>query len=307
MRKSLILFIFFLVQIVTSYAQAVIINDNNHLVKENELYLITVDFLWKIKNAHYIGGHINIADTLVYIKILAPKEKRDKKSNEKIKIGNSYEMTLFRYYPYELCHEIDRYHNYNLLFGDKVVCLQATDCLNYIFTTDNLQGLYYFVLDTSSTNLKHHVQEREIAYDTFMSILKKDQQFIDKIVDVPTVISCQRKMACSFSIVDHQYIRCLPPYKLKDKFHWCEIAAKEFNLPDKLFFMVTHLASFSEFSAFEISSYVTIKSIDSVYDNGKYMTYRILWVSSLDPYEFCTYFSFKKDKESRKLVGISTL
>lgn len=326
-RKSYFLFLFF-VQIVNLSAQpnmgerrvdsiptpreqkqeTVVINDYAFLIKEDSLYNIIVDFVWRIKNAYYIGGHTNIADTTIYVKILEP-ETKNISMVPKIRIGDVYEMRLFRYYPYRLSHSTDYYHNYNLLFGKKIVCLQATDCLNIIFTTNNLHGLHYFrensFPNNFSSNLQQYIQRKDMASIMFWSIIQKNNQFINRHINSSAVKACQKRKSCPYSIVDHQNIHCLPPFVVKNNHRWINNATKAFDFSDMLFNMITS-PYLNMNNTTELETSITINNIDIVYFNDKYVTYRILWVSSLFlPINCCTYLSFKKHKGNMKLIGIS--
>ncbi len=284
-----------------------IINDNALLIKEDSLYDITVDFVWKIKNAYYIGGHTNIADTMIYVKILEPKTKVNNKGS-KIKIGDTYGMRLFRYYPYCLTHSIDYYHNYNLLFGKRVVCLQATYCLSFIFTTNSLTGLYYLTEDSLPPpfNIQHPIQEKETVATTFFSIIQKNKQSIYQLVDFSAIKNCQKKMGCSYSIVDHQDIHCLPPFSIRKASQGLKKSIKAFDLSDMLFNKLTS-PYLNHYESSVLKTSVKINNIGLVFSDDKYITYRILWVSSLFPSIMCcTFLSFKKNQEGIKLIGLSS-
>lgn len=284
--------------------------DNAYLIKDDSLYLVTVDFLWRIKNAHYIGAHIHIADSTVYVKILEPITNNGI-CGEKIKTGESYQMRLFRYYPFQLSHEIDYYHNYNLLFGKTIVSLQATDCLDYIFTTDNLHGLSYLdnndsLCDDLSTEVRQFVYDNGIALQSFLAIIQKDEQKIRSLVDSCAVMNRQCKMAIPYSLVEHGNVHCLPPYKLKNQKQWFREKTDCLNLSDKLFFAMTN-SYFDKCFFTEIFPSITINKIEVVYYQGKFVTYRLLWSSSLVSHSFCTYLSFKKYNNHIKLIGLSTI
>lgn len=324
-RKSCFLFLF-LLQIVILSAHpnvesrldsipneqkqdTVIIKDNASLIKEDSLYDITMDFVWRIKNAYYIGGHTNIADTTIYVKILEPKTKVNSKGS-KIKIGDTYGMRLFRYYPHCLTHSIDYYHNYNLLFGKRVVCLQATDCISFIFTTNYLTSLHYLNEDSffrkTSLDKRHSIQEKETVITTFFSIIKKDKRSIKQLVDFSAIKACQKKMGCSYSIVDHQNIRCLPPFSIRKNSQGLKKSIKTFDFSDMLFNKLT-TPYLSHYKSSELETSINIGNIGLVYSDDKYITYRILWGSSLFPsVMYCTFLSFKKNKEGIKLIGLSS-
>ena len=284
--------------------------DNTCLIMDDSLYNVTIDYLWRIKNAFYIGAHTDISDTKVHVKIIEPKVNINS-TVSRIKVGNTYSMRLFRYYPYPLRHSTDYYQNYNFLFGNSIVCLQATDCLSYIFTTNNLVGLsYYSENDDSSGNnsldLHQRTKDQEVAYKTFTSIIRKDSLSIIDLVDTSQVMANLKKMSVSFSIVDHKNIHCLPPYKLEKKPQHFNNKLKGLAFPDKLYYLITYPAVFDTISAKEFEKALVISKIDVVYHYQEYITYRILWHSTLASYNYCTYLSFKYWNDTYKLVGVSS-
>lgn len=287
-----------------------ITTDNTFLIKDDSLYNVTVDYIWKIKNAFYIEAHTDISDTIVHVKIIEPKVNNNS-TMSRIKVGNTYSMRLFRYYPYPLKHSTDYYLNYNFLFGNSIVCVQATDCLSYIFTTNNLVGLSYYskndgYISNNSIDRYRRVKDQEVAYKTFNSIIRKDILSIIDLVDTSQVMANLKKMAISFSIVDHKHIHCLPPYRLEKKTQYYNSKLKRLSFPDKLYYLITYPAVFDTISAKEFEKALVISKIDVVYHYQDYITCRILWHSTLTSYNYCTYLSFKYWNDTYKLVGVSS-
>ena len=173
------------------------------LIDENEVYDYTIDFISCIKHSYYIGAHAMIADTIVYIKILSPKIK-GYQGYKKIKPGKIYPMQVKLLYPNPLKHSLDWYYHYVFLFRENVVCLQATDCMKYIFISDNLKGLRYIQSKDIDT-LPQFIQlmnTDSLANNIILSILKKANIGLNTYVDTSSVTNCLKKIPCGFSIVD---------------------------------------------------------------------------------------------------------
>ena len=293
----------------SSRYKQIFIKDYAFIIDEDSNYSFTVDFIRRIKNAYYIGAHTTVLDSTIFVKILEP---RIAKPNRKgiIQVGNSYEMCLMRYYPYPLSHTIDYYINYNFLFGKRLVSMQSTDCLSYIFFTNNLEGLYYTNMESKSfvsngSTKIQNIHNTEIVYNIFLSIVRKDKSVTEPIVDGCAVIANAKKQADKYSLVDHRHIHCVPPFKLKTKRYKFNHDTKKLNLSEKLCYILMGAYSFRcAYDTNDIFSSITVQDINLVYDNESYVTYRLLWTSSLIRRDFCTYFSFKLSKNGMKLVGI---
>lgn len=292
----------------SKYTQ-VLIRDYAFIIDEDSTYSFTVDFIRRIKNAYYIGAHTTVLDSTIYVKIIEPLINKPNKKGI-IRVGNSYKMRLIRYFPYPLSHAIDYYINYNFLFGSKIVSLQSTDCLTYIFSTDDLEGLHYINKKSRtsgriSSDPSQNFQDKKIAYKTFISIIQKDKSTTEQLVDRLAVVACAKTQARKYSIVDQQHIQCVPPFRLKTERYLFNHNTKGLNLSEKLYFMMMDACSlYCDYDTSELPSSISIHKMDVVYYEKSYITYRFLWTSSLFRGEFCTYLSFKKSKDEMKLVGI---
>ena len=276
------------------------IHDYSHIINEDSIYLFTIDFIRKIKNAYYIGAHTMLMGRTIHVKIIEPTLSKINKN--KICVGKSYEMQLLRYYPYPLSHSLDYYRNYNFLFGEKVVSLQSTYCLNYIFTTENLNGLQYINEKMNNNKLVPNYFVDSVIF----IILHKDNEKIRQIVEMSSVISCQKKFAFESSIINHNNPHCFPPYNLKHYYRMFKRKIFGFEKEDILLYLITDNYFYEKYSTFLNIDSLKIVESRIVFSFNTNCTYRVIW--SLYPKQsyYITYLSFNWYNNTPKLVGISS-
>lgn len=283
----------------------VAIRDYAFIIEENNTYSFTVDFIRRIKGAYYIGAHTIVLDSTIYVKILEPLIY-EHDTNERIQVGHSYDMRLKRYFPNPLSHTIDYYVNYNFLFGRRIVSLQSTDCLSYIFSTDDLVGLHYINKnDSRHKSPTRSEQDDEIAYSTFLSIIRKNKYTSEQFVNRLSVVSCAKKQAKKYSLVNHKKIHCIPPFSLKTRRQNFNEDTKGLNMSEKLYYLIMDgCFNYYKYDESDLLSSISVNKLDKIYQDKLYITYRILWTTSLIDRNFCTYLSFKRCKGNMKLIGI---
>lgn len=288
----------------------VIINDYAFMVNEDSTYTFTIDFIGKIKNAYFIAAHTKILDSTIYVKIIKSKESIGKQG-EKIKTGNNYDMRLIRYYPYPLTHELDYYYNYNFLFGKKIIGLQATFCMTYIFTTHDLDGLRYVVEKCKPRMLPSFetpLRTDSLANKVISAIINRDKEKIRNYTDSVAVMECLKKFSeiCSPGVVRHGYSQCIPKFKLKRSLYHIK---KYKNLPvsEMLLYLLTD--DFKYCTDLK-SNNPSVKFLDTklVHFDKKHVTYRVVWNLHQEKYtiQYVTYLSFNIAGCENKIVGLSS-
>ena len=290
----------------------VIINDYAFMINEDSTYTFTIDFIGKIKNAYFIAAHTKIFDSTIYVKIIKSKECIGKQG-EKIKVGDNYDMRLIRYYPYPLKHELDYYYNYNFLFGKKIIGLQATFCMTYIFTTHDLDGLRYVVekntilprmLPSSETTLSTD----SLANKIISAIIRRDKEKIWNYADSVAVMTSLKNFSeiCSPGVVRHGFSQCIPKFKLKrSRYH----IKKYRNLPLSEMLLCQLTDDFIYCT--DLKSYnSSVKFLDTkfVHFDKKHVTYRVIWNLQQERYTiiYVTYLSFNTSRCENKMVGLSS-
>lgn len=282
------------------------IQDNAYLIKDDSTYTLTIGLIKRIKNAYFVSARTRIMDSTVYVKILEPYFPKSQK-NKRIRKRGVYDIQLNRLFPYPLAHPIDCYCNYNFFFGKKIVSVQATDCMSYVFTSDDLDGLFLTLNHTDDSlhpvvkyALSHQLDST--SHRIIRSIIMHTHE-IYEYADLTSVLRYANRLASPFSKSDLKHDRCVPPYRLKKPRNSFKHQTRQMDLSDKLY----HLLG-ADFFLRKITS-IDFLETDMVYYDNRYVTYRIVWASPDLPtgIKNVTYISFRVASGSVKMVGYSSI